>query len=59
MFRASQVASLDSNVGRTGVQRGAATLTATLTSSGVPLAGKIVAFQVKGHLVGGAITNDK
>ncbi len=40
-----------------GVKGGTALLTATLTSSGVPLAGAIVGFQLKGHGVGKAVTN--
>jgi hypothetical protein len=40
-----------------GVKGGTATLTATLTSNGVPLAGAIVAFQLRGHGVGKAVTN--
>ena len=43
--------------GANGLQKGTATLTATLTSNGTPLAGKTVQFKLRGRPVGKATTD--
>jgi hypothetical protein len=42
-----------------GVAGGTVTLKATLTSSGVPVAGQVVRFKIKGRAVGNALTDNK
>lgn len=46
-----------SNVSGTATPNGQATLTATLSSNGSPLSGKIVRFQVRGRIVAVALTD--
>jgi uncharacterized repeat protein (TIGR01451 family) len=46
-----------SNVSGSGTYGGTATLTATLTEGGFPLAGKTIAFTLNGNSVGSAVTD--
>ena len=59
VFRIKKSASLLVGVAGNGVQGSSATLTATLTSGGAPLAGKTIRFQIQGRTVGKAKTNDQ
>ena len=43
-------------ISASGIEGGSATITATLTSNGMPLSGRIVRFQIRGHIVGKATT---
>jgi trimeric autotransporter adhesin len=57
VFRVKKSAVLITSVSGGGVKGGAGVLTATLTSQGIPLAGKMIYFQVRGVPTGKAITD--
>ena len=57
VFRAQKSAVLITSVSGGGVKGGQAFLTATLTSQGLPLAGRTIFFQVRGVPAGKAITD--
>jgi hypothetical protein len=57
VFRAQKSAVLITGVSGVGVKGGQAVLTATLTSGGLPLAGKKIYFRVRGVNAGTAITD--
>ncbi len=57
IFRAKKSAVQLTAVSGFGVKGGQAFLTATLTSGGIPLAGKTIHFQVKGRTAGTAVTD--
>jgi trimeric autotransporter adhesin len=59
VFRIKKSPSLLAGVSGNGIQGGSATLTATLSSGGAPLAGKTIQFQIQGRAVGKAKTNDQ
>ncbi len=57
VLRTKRGPTLLAGVAGSGVQGGSATLVATLTSNGSPLAGKTIRFQISGRIVGSATTN--
>jgi trimeric autotransporter adhesin len=57
VFRVNKSTVLITGVAGVGVKGGQAVLTATLTSGGIPLAGKTITFKVRGVRAGTAITD--
>jgi trimeric autotransporter adhesin len=57
VFRTKKSSVLVTSVSGVGVKGGQAVLTATLTSQGLPLAGKKIFFQVRGRVAGSGVTD--